>query len=367
MHDEAYYEQLHARQRDDAAVAAVEANRAALAVTPGSVLSEELEPLPIVTELLDRIEHRLPADDEEDDETVHTQLVSEAAAPTSEQTQEASPSALPRRKLRRAGQESPKQAEGGVQFSFSDSSDSEGEAGRSPIVASKEKRVKSAFDVLEEGALNVHFGLKQPKKKEKRAANEYVAEQADESEEEEGRFGSLFKSAPEAGEDENAPEDEDLDGTLAELVDDAKVDAEIQEEQDKLAQDRFMQDQAADDAKQLKMAQKVAAGEAKKRKRGQGDLSDSDYEDDEGMYRKAKERKPVKFNDRVEAIGWSHQSLANEVSLSVSCSVQFQLCGIWHVDEGHWSWQSRGQHRVSRRWPRHGRSAYFGDGRRTGV
>lgn len=320
QHEDAFYEARLLQQQAEAAAAAA---AAAAMTTPGSALSEELPPLPIITDLvMDRYEHRLPADTDDDDEQT---------GPTSEQTQEASPSELPRRKLRRAGEDSPQQQQradptlgGGPLLSFSDSSDDDEEA--SPVAMRKEgaKKPKSAFDALAQGALDAHLGVKPHKEKKKRAANEFVAEQADESEEEEGRFGSLFKSAPEAGEDENAADDEDLDAVLTELVDDEKVDAALQEEQDARAQDRFMQDQAADDAKQLKMAQKVAAGEAKKRKRGQGELSDSDYEDDEGMYRKAKERKPVKFNDRVEAIGKSY-CLRREAELMCARLVQLRM------------------------------------------
>lgn len=286
LHDLQYQGQVNA-------IAAAATRRIPEATTPGSVMSEELEPLPVVTEFINRMEYRLPAGDDEESQEA-TQLFQEDA-PSSEQTQDGGSPSAPRRKLRRAG-DSPARRESSPAMAFSDSSSMAG----SPV---PQQQQKTAFDLLKQGALKAHVGAKQPKPKEKKRPNEFVAEQADESDEEEGRFGSLFKSDPEAGEDETNPDDEDLDGELEELVDDEKVDAALQEEQDALAQDRFQQDQAADDAKQLKMAQKVAAGEAKKRKRGQGDLSDSDYEDDEGMYRKAKERKPVKFNDKVEAIG----------------------------------------------------------------
>jgi len=196
---------------------------------------------------------------------------------------------------------------------------------------SKPRRLRRAGEELESSAspppskapdafqVMLQAQLKQKKQAEKAAQkkeriknNEFLAEQAEESEEE-TPFAALRKVAD--GDDEEG-DDSDLDGSVAELVDDQKVDAEQQTEQDKLALEKHQEQLAADAARHDKRVEKIVAGDYRKRKAAEGDLlDDSDYEDDEmGVMRKARVKKPRKFGKITEALGRSAASLVILVS-----------------------------------------------------
>ena len=152
----------------------------------------------------------------------------------------------------------------------------------------------NAFDRLRQGQLRL------AKPKEKRKKSDYIAEQADESEEE-TPFAALRKAAD--GDDED--NDSDLDGSVESLVDDEAVPEDQREEQDKLAMEKHQEQLAADEERLGKRVDKIVAGQERKRKTMDGDLlSDSDYEDDEaGLHRQAKPKKSRKFGKPVEALG----------------------------------------------------------------
>ena len=219
----------------------------------------------------------------------------EGAAHTAEEESQDSPSFPRRRLLRRAG-DGPTEASDileGSENELSDADDAYAAAPRAPA---------NAFDLLKRGAAGKAGSKKDAAELRKRMkANEFLAEQADESEEEEGMYSAMRRTAD--GDGDESDGNSDLDKEVAEILDDEKVDAALEEEQDALALARYQKDLGADDARNLKMAQKVAAGEMKKRKKGLDGLDESDYEDDEAMYRKAKARKQLKFDDKMLALG----------------------------------------------------------------
>lgn len=204
------------------------------------------------------------------------------------------------RRLRRAGEES-----------------EESEASASP----EPKKAPTAFDVMLKAQLRQKKQAeKAAQKKERMKNNEFLAEQAEESEEE-TPFAALRKVAD--GDDEEG-DDSDLDGSVAELVDDQKVDAQEQSEQDKLALEKHQEQLAADAARHDKRVEKIVAGDYRKRKAAEGDLlDDSDYEDDEmGVMRKARVKKPRKFGKITEALGKSTLFYWRTRLTDESCSCQ---------------------------------------------
>ena len=267
----------------------------------------------MVTELVQRMDDRYPAEDDDDDDEFDMEgsigqarprengPPSEGAAHTGEEEAQDSPS-VPRRRLLRRAVDEPTEAgdmrEEVVSSETELSGDDEDGAGN----AASPRAPKNAFDLLKRGAASKAGSKKDAAELRKRMkANEFLAEQADESEEEEGMYSAMRQTAD--GDGDESDGNSDLDREVAEILDDEKVDAALEEEQDALALARYQKDLGADDARNLKMAQKVAAGEMKKRKKGLDGLDESDYEDDEAMYRKAKARKQLKFDDKMLALG----------------------------------------------------------------
>lgn len=184
------------------------------------------------------------------------------------------------------------------QQSASDDDDDDHEAGLPEINAAP----KNAFDVMRRAQ---EKALQKPKGKRK---NDFVAEQADESEDED-MFTALRKAADGEEEDDN---NSDLDAEVEGLVDDVAVPEEQKEEQDELALAKHKEQLQADEAKVQKRVERIVAGQERRHKRGQdGLLSDSDYEDDEaGFHRKAKVKKARKFDEVLEGLAANPKTLA---------------------------------------------------------
>ena len=96
---------------------------------------------------------------------------------------------------------------------------------------------KNAFAIMAQAAASDNSAKQQKKKAKRSERNNYVQDQANESEEDE-RFGG-FMTGGKAANDDEKEDGSDMDVDLKELVDDAKVDAEVQMEQDLLAGERF--------------------------------------------------------------------------------------------------------------------------------
>ena len=264
----------------------------------------------MVTELVQRMDDRCPAEDDDDDDEFDMEgsigqarprengPPSKGASHTGEEGSQDSPS-VPRRRLLRRARDGPTEASDVLDEVASSENELSGDDLGN---AASPRAPKNAFDLLKRGAAGKAGSKKDAAESRKRMkANEFLAEQADESEEEEGMYSAMRRTAD--GDGDESDGNSDLDQEVAEILDDEKVDAVLEEEQDALALARYQKDLGADDARNLKMAQKVAAGEMKKRKKGLDGLDESDYEDDEAMYRKAKARKQLKFDDKMLALG----------------------------------------------------------------
>lgn len=166
-----------------------------------------------------------------------------------------------------------------------------------PELAHETDKTLNAFDLLKEAQKKQ---LTAQERKEKRKANQFVAEQADESEDD--TPSAALRKAADGDDDEGS--DSDLDGSVEGLVDDQGVPDEEKEEQDKLARDKHQEQVAADAEKLGKRIEKIVAGQERKRKAAEDLLDDSDYEDDEGAFlKKARAKKPKKFGKITEALG----------------------------------------------------------------
>lgn len=321
--------------------------------TPGSTLSEEYPELPHIAEL-DPTRYTSTATSEPDaspSRRVHSGQEPSSAEVDDED--EGTPvTANRRRKLIRPNERanvrfgssaSPEPVRSHRHSRESDADDSDDDDERQPA---------NAFEAMK---LAQERLVRQKTREEKRKllgkqkkANAYLAEQASESEEE-GAFAEMRRAAEGPDEDENSGSDDD--GVLAELVDDAKVAADEQEEQDKLAAERFKVDMEADRAKHDKRVEKIAAGEERKRKMRDNLLDDSDYEDDEaGLHKKAKVKKNKTFDKKLEGLGkidfgfrLSFRSRLMLMYLLFSCVWSYRV--VREVRHGHRC--RRGRHAVS--------------------
>lgn len=232
--------------------------------TPGSTVSDEMPPLPPVSMIADRYSERGRSADD---------MSSDGGSDGSIRMEDINSPSVPR-KLRRAGDD---------------------DGSRSP------ERPRNAFDALKLGQMKHRYG--QDKEKKQRAKkSDFIAEEVEESEDE-GEYSMLRKIHEEGDEEDGS----DLDATVEELVDDEKGDPDEEEAQDEIVDEHHRDWIAQQEAKELKMAAKVAAGKTKKRRRGDdGGLSDSDYEDD-AMHRTAKARKAKKYSTKMEALSTLRQ------------------------------------------------------------
>ncbi|BGP40499.1 hypothetical protein JCM10450v2_004482 [Rhodotorula kratochvilovae] len=129
---------------------------------------------------------------------------------------------------------------------------------------------RNAFDALKAGATQVDVPAQGQQQQRRRARNAFVDAEANLSDEEVGLgLGGVSGDEDEAGHD----------AELESLVDNEEVDRDVQVEQDKLARDRFAEDEAKAEAEAMKRAQRVVDGK-ERQKRGAYDLSDDDFDDE---------------------------------------------------------------------------------------
>ncbi|BGP25040.1 hypothetical protein Rt10032_c09g3983 [Rhodotorula toruloides] len=158
---------------------------------------------------------------------------------------------------------------------------------------------KNAFDVLRAGA--AQDPVIAPAVSKRRERNQFVDAEANLSDEEE----ALGLGGVSGDEDEDGH-----DAELESLVDNEEVDREVQDEQDRLAAERYAEDQAkADEAAQLR-AQRIVDG--KERQKRKGYLSDDDFDDDYINNRRPREKRQrvedmttaqLKENEETQAFG----------------------------------------------------------------
>ncbi|BGO91791.1 hypothetical protein NBRC10512_006273 [Rhodotorula toruloides] len=159
---------------------------------------------------------------------------------------------------------------------------------------------KNAFDLLRAGAAQDPDTVA-PALPKRRERNQFVDAEANLSDEEE----ALGLGGVSGDEDEDGH-----DAELESLVDNEEVDREIQDEQDRLAAERYAEDQAkADEAAQLR-AQRIVDG--KERQKRKGYLSDDDFDDDYINNRRPREKRQrvedmttaqLKENEETQAFG----------------------------------------------------------------
>ncbi|BGP32491.1 hypothetical protein JCM10296v2_004272 [Rhodotorula toruloides] len=159
---------------------------------------------------------------------------------------------------------------------------------------------KNAFDLLRAGAAQ-DLGTVAPALPKRRERNQFVDAEANLSDEEE----ALGLGGVSGDEDEDGH-----DAELESLVDNEEVDREVQDEQDRLAAERYAEDQAkADEAAQLR-AQRIVDG--KERQKRKGYLSDDDFDDDYINNRRPREKRQrvedmttaqLKENEETQAFG----------------------------------------------------------------
>ncbi|BGP02392.1 hypothetical protein NBRC10513v2_006039 [Rhodotorula toruloides] len=158
---------------------------------------------------------------------------------------------------------------------------------------------KNAFDLLRAGAAQ-DSDTAAPVLPKRRERNQFVDAEANLSDEEALGLGGV-----------SGDEDEDgHDAELESLVDNEEVDREVQDEQDRLAAERYAEDQAkADEAAQLR-AQRIVDG--KERQKRKGYLSDDDFDDDYINNRRPREKRQrvedmttaqLKENEETQAFG----------------------------------------------------------------
>ncbi|KAJ7087167.1 hypothetical protein B0H15DRAFT_842873 [Mycena belliarum] len=149
---------------------------------------------------------------------------------------------------------------------------------RSSLSPTPAARTKSALDLLRREAIHA------PRPKRPLEKSEYVAEEAQESDEDEMiAFGGN-------GEDGEEEDGEDLDRTLETLVDDQEMDQKTIAAD--LVLEKFQEQTHEDDLEIEKLHQAVAQGELRKKRRNRGlGMDDSDEEDEEDEYQARKMRR----------------------------------------------------------------------------
>ncbi|WVQ85692.1 hypothetical protein IAT38_007858 [Cryptococcus sp. DSM 104549] len=143
-----------------------------------------------------------------------------------------------------------------------------------PTQISSAQPKRNAFDLMRDGARAKSSVGPGEGKKSKRGRNEYMEDQAEESDEDNG-WG--WAKDPEA-DDEDDPEEDNA--YLKELVDDQKVDDDERLKQDELAAQKLREIEVEDDKRREAEARKIAEGKHRIKRRGKEFGSDS--EDEEG-------------------------------------------------------------------------------------
>ncbi|KAJ7122761.1 hypothetical protein C8R44DRAFT_875967 [Mycena epipterygia] len=152
---------------------------------------------------------------------------------------------------------------------------------RSSPSPSPAMRTKDAFEMLRRDKL----GIRAPRPKKPLEKSEYVAEEAQESDDDE----MLGLGKRDDGEEEDG---EDMDQTLVTLVDDQEIDEETLAAARVL--EKYQEQTHEDDLAIEKLHQGVVQGELRKKRRNRGLLDDSDEEDEEDEMRKKKIRRSLR-------------------------------------------------------------------------
>ncbi|GAA5897923.1 hypothetical protein JCM8208_003193 [Rhodotorula glutinis] len=161
---------------------------------------------------------------------------------------------------------------------------------------------RNAFDALKAGAAHGQAPVEAQQPPRRRMRNAFVDAEANLSDEEVGLgLGGL-----------SGDEDEDgHDAELESLVDNEEVDRDVRDEQDKLARDRFQEDEEKAETEAMKRAQRVVDGK-ERQKRGAYELSDDDFDDEFVSHNGRREKKArvesltigqLKENEETQAFG----------------------------------------------------------------
>ncbi|KAJ7688416.1 MRC1-like domain-containing protein [Mycena rosella] len=150
---------------------------------------------------------------------------------------------------------------------------------RSSPSPSPAMRTKNALDLLRRETLGIHA----PRPRKPLDKSEYVAEEAQESDDDE--MGGFMHKGDD-GEEEGG---EDLDRTLTTLVDDTEMSEEKVAEA--RVREKFQEQTHEDDLEIEKFHQGVVQGDLRKKRRNRGLLDDSDEEDEEDEMRARKMRR----------------------------------------------------------------------------